>query len=108
MTGFTVIAGIDMAGVFAGGSTAVMAAFTCANNLCMVNLGCRSPVAVYVTAFTTVGGVDMCAVFASGNGAVVTAGTVGCIGWVNKGCIGPAAIWIVAVHAGITAGNMVG
>ena len=108
MTGFTVIAGIDMAGVFAGGSTAVMATTAAAKYLSMINLGFRCPVSVCMTAFTTVGCVDMAAVLSSGSATVVTGSTVLGHAAVVKDRFSPAKLRVVAVLTGISARNMVG
>ena len=107
MTGFTVIAGIDMAGVFAGGSTAVMAASAATQYLSMVNLGFRCPVSIRMTAFTAVGGIDMAAVLSSGCATVVTGSTVCCGACVVKDRFSPAKLRVMAILTGISTRNMI-
>ncbi len=106
MAGFTIISGIDMAGVFTSGSAAIMTASTAANHFVMVNLSDRSPVGIYMAAFTAVSGVYMAAVLTGSGAAIVTAGTVFGNAWMVKCCI-PSAVWIMTFDAAVAARNMV-
>lgn len=106
MTSFTVIAGVDMTGVFTSGSTAIMAASTAAKYLSVVNLGCRCPVGIHMTAFAAVSGIYMSRIFSSGGTAIVAAGTVVGNSWMVECCI-PSAIWIVTFDTTVAARNMV-
>lgn len=106
MTSFTVIAGVDMAGVFTSGSIAIMAASTAAKYLSVVNLGCRCPVGIHMTAFAAISGIYMSRVFTSGGTAIVTAGTVFGNAWMVECCI-PSAVWIMAFDTAVAARNMV-
>ena len=71
MTGFTVVTGIDMAGILASGSGAIMTVATGAIYLSMVNPGHRRPCSGCVARFTGISGVDVGTVFTGGGTAVV-------------------------------------
>ncbi len=108
MTGFTVIAGVDMAGVLSSRCSTVMATAAAAKYLSMVNLGFRCPVSVCMTAFTTVGGVDMAAILSSGSATVVTGSAVCCGACVIKDRFSPTKLRVVTILTGISTRNMVG
>ncbi len=107
MACFTVIAGVDMAGVLSSRCSAVMAITTTAKDFIVIDLNHWGPVSIRMAAFARVSGANVACVFASCGTTIVTGSTVLGHATVVENSFSPAEIWVVAVRTVVTALYMV-